>query len=248
MKKFRKIWDEKTNTFLIAHKDLIQKGKMPQIYEQFIKNFPESNVSFCAFRNQCSRLHVSKHMARKKGTKCRPLYAEHLKKGYVKIKIAQPNIWISKAKWVYMETHPWENFTERSNYIFLDGNNRNFSPENIERVLLKFMGIFCSLGGCEYGNPELTRLRVTQAKLKYALLTRAEKMNLITKVGSSRRLKSEINEWAFKYRHRPDVAKRLAERRKEYWRHLKEDPQKYEEKMEKIRALAKINYAKKKKK
>ena len=32
-------------------------------------------------------------------------------------------------------------------YIFLDGNSRNFAPDNIERVPLKLMGIFNIMGG-----------------------------------------------------------------------------------------------------
>ena len=146
MMRFRKIWDETTNSFIFAHKELVKDYKT--FHALFMQNFPDSQVTYTAFKNQCSRLGVVQHHNPHVSTKKRPLYAEHCKKGYVRIKIAEPNVWVSKSKWVYMETHPWEDFTERSNYIFVDGNNRNFSPENIERVELKYMAQFNYCGGC----------------------------------------------------------------------------------------------------
>ena len=153
MMRFRKIWDETTNSFIFAHKELVKDYKT--FHALFMQNFPDSQVTFTAFKNQCSRIGVVQHHNPHVSTKKRPLYAEHCKKGYVRIKIAEPNVWVSKSKWVYMETHPWEDFTERSNYIFLDGNNRNFSPENIERVELKYMAQFNYCGGCVKDNPSI---------------------------------------------------------------------------------------------
>ena len=186
MKKFRKIWDEKTNGFLAKVKDLPrQEG-----YEKFMKKFPDSEVSFTAFKNQMSRSGLAPHFAHG-STKSKPLYSEQIKKGYVKIKVAQPNVWMMKSKWVYQETHPGEDLTERSNYIFLDGNNRNFDPKNIERVPLYLMGIFANEGGCIKGQPELTKLNVLKAKLKWAALNAAEKVGLTVKQGQYRKWKEK---------------------------------------------------------
>ena len=93
---------------------------------------PGIDVSYTAFKNQCSRLKITKsnpppaHSAR---------YIQNIKKGYL-IKIAQPNVWMSKSKWVYLESHPWEYediMTHRYNFIFLDGDSRNFAPDNIAK-------------------------------------------------------------------------------------------------------------------
>lgn len=215
MNKFRKIWNEELNNYLLENKAVHPK----EGYELFLKKYPKiKDVSYCAYKNQRCRIGAS-YCSRPHGTtKSRPLYSEHLKKGYVKIKVAQPNVWMMKSKWVYLETHPWEYelvMNERANYIFLDGNNRNFSPDNIERVPLDIMGIFNNLGGTVEGNAEATRLRVLQVKMKKAMLDTGEKAGLVVNEGHCRRFKDERNRKAREYQSRPEVKLRRAERRKE---------------------------------
>lgn len=198
MKKFRKIWDEEKHKWL-----MVNKGVPVDIcYEFFLLDFPDaSDVSFAAFKNERSRVGAvmlhTKHYPRTP----RPLYSEQVKKGYVRIKIAQPNKWISKAKWVYMNAHPNEDLSERSNYIFLDGDNRNFSPDNIARVPLKILGIFNRLGGTGE-SAEITRARIVLAKLKHARLDVGENLGLVRKFGTSRVFKDEHNEKMKNYRRR----------------------------------------------
>lgn len=174
MKKFRKIWDAEKNNFLKATKGLHKLDALATFYAAY----PElrGDVTPTAFFNQRSRMGAagkpSHHFCRKP----RPLYSEQVKKGYVRIKVAQPNVWWPKAKLVYHNAHPDEDLSERSNYVFLDGDNRNFSPDNIARVPLKLMGVFTLLGGTEEGCPEATRVRLAQAKLKVASLDLAEKV------------------------------------------------------------------------
>ena len=129
-----------------------------------------------------------------------------------------------------METHPWEDFTERSNYIFLDGNNRNFSPENIERVELKYMAQFNYCGGCVKDNPELTRLHVIQAKLKLATLDAGERLGLTADGGggSGRVFIAERNRRAREYNSRPERKKVNADRARLRRQRMKvEEPEKY---------------------
>lgn len=184
MAHFRKIWTAELNEWLKSTKGM----GVQEAYDLFLATFPEiTDVTRTAFCNQRSRMKAAGVCTNPNfSRKPRPLYSEHIKKGYVRIKIAQPNVWVSKAKWVYMETHPWEDFSERSNYIFLDGDSRNFSPDNIERVPLRLMGIFNKLGGTEKGSPEISRLRLVQAKHKDALLSRGEKCGLVHKYGNYR--------------------------------------------------------------
>lgn len=249
MKHFRKIWDKCKNEWLVSHKKMSKK----EMYSLFLKEFPDClDITYTAFKNQCSRVGASytKNNCWRGSRKPRELYAEQLKKDYVRIKVAQPNIWWSKAKWVYAEFHPWEYesiISERSNYVFLDGNNRNFSPENIERVPLYVMGIFNLYGGCEKGNPEITRLRIAQAKLKYAIMDAGERMGLVADGGAGRVFIEERNRRAREYNSTPERKKILAERARKYREKLKiENPEKYKQLQEKQKTYRKDWYRKNK--
>lgn len=171
MKNYRTIWDAEKDNWIIQNKHLCRK----EGYKQFLLAFPDVKTTAVAFEYRCKYLRCltcpkkSRIPANRK-----PLYSEQIKKGYVKIKIAQPSVWVQKSQWVYMETHPWEDFTEPSRYFFLDGDARNFNPANIERVPLKLVGIFARLGGTAKGNPDLTKVRILQAKLTSKLLDVSE--------------------------------------------------------------------------
>ena len=182
MKKFRKVWDAEKNEFLKATKGLHRLDALATFYAAY----PElrGDVSPTAFFNQRSRVGAAEKRPNgyKGGRTPRPIGAEQVKKGYVRIKVAHPNVWMSKAKWVYKNAHPGEDLSERSNYVFLDGDNRNFAPDNIARVPLKLMAVFNLLGGTEEGCPEATRVRLAQAKLKVASLDLAEKVGEVALV------------------------------------------------------------------
>lgn len=213
MQHFRKIWDDEKKEFI---KTL--KGMTPsKAYAAFLERYPGIDVTRTAFNNQRSRqgaagVSHNPHFARIP----KPLYAEQIKKGYVRIKIAQPNVWISKAKYVYMQAHPDEDLSERSNYIFLDGDNRNFSPENIERVPLSLMGLFNNCGGTVQGAPELTRLNITRARLKRAQLDALERCGQVVMQGRCRKDKRVMAEKTRSYyrAHREEVCRKARERRK----------------------------------
>lgn len=231
MMKFRKIWDDKTNGFLAENRELPRQD----IHRLFMERFPDSQVSFTALCNQLSRLGLRPHLSHG-STRQRPLYSEQEKKGYMRIKVAQPNVWMSKAQWVYMETHPWEDFTERSNYIFLDGNNRNFHPDNIMRLPLRMACIFSNLGGCVKGNPEITRLRVLQAHLISRMLDRAEEIGFVKNYGAGRVLLAEQKRRVKEYTARPEVKARIAARARERLHRMKEEePERYAEILRKNR-------------
>ena len=224
MKKFCKIWDEEKKAFVKSTKGMNRQAA----FQAFRKRYPEADVTEVAFYDMRSRVGAADNATYKGSRKPKPLYAEQTKKGYVRIKIAQPSVWISKAKWVYMETHPWEDFSERSNYIFLDGDIRNFHPDNIERVPLKLMGVFSGMGGTVPGNPECTRLNILRAKLKMAQLDALEKCGQVVNYGNSRLDKQKVNEKAAVYRERNKD--KIAERNKNrYWANHEETVRKQRE-------------------
>ena len=197
MRKFRKIWTEETDGFLKDHKDLCRRGEYDTLLALFLERFPDSRVGRNALKTECSRIGITQKKPHS-STKARPLYSEQEKKGYVRIKVAQPSVWWSKARWVYVETHPWEDCSERSNYIFLDGDNRNFAPDNIMRVRLCLMGIFNGMGGTG-ATPEETRLRLRLAELKWARNNLGEKLGLTVQYGTGRRFRDEQNRKAREY-------------------------------------------------
>lgn len=218
MKKFRKVWDAEKNEFLKATKGLHRLDALATFYAAY----PElrGDVSSTAFFNQRSRMGAAGEPSHHFCRKPRPLYSEQVKKGYVRIKVGQPNVWMSKAKWVYMNAHPDEGLSERSNYIFLDGDNRNFAPDNIARVPLKLMGVFNLLGGCERGNPEATKLRIAQAKLKVASMDLAEKIGEVAFVPCKGRVmrvyKPRRNERARAYSKKVTADPKKRKRRNEW--------------------------------
>ena len=228
MKHFRKIWSESLNGWIVAHKELPRW----ECYKLMLDEHPGIDVSYTAFKNQCSRLKITKsnpHPPRPQ----RPLYSEHIKKGYLRIKIAQPNVWMSKSKWVYLESHPWEYediMTHRYNFIFLDGDSRNFAPDNIAKVPLNIMGIFCQLGGTEPGRADISRTRLLMAELKKKNLDRGEELGLTCCYGHARQFRDEMNRKARAYQNRPERKKAASESRKR-WR--QEHPEEYQEKLKK---------------
>lgn len=234
MKHFRKIWDAEKNAFLMSQKGMNRR----EAFAKFCERYPDAGVSETAFYNQRSRIGASDSaFVSCHNRKPRPLYSEHVKKGYVRIKIAQPSVWISKAKWVYMETHPWEDFTERSNYIFLDGDNRNFARDNIARVELKYMVIYNNLGGTIPGEPDANKVRIALAKLKYAELSAKEKTGRAVSGERGRIDIEKRNARARQYYANRSEEKKEAmrETRRKYFERLKADPVAYARHKEKHR-------------
>lgn len=234
MKHFRKIWDAEKNAFLMSQKGMNRR----EAFAKFCERYPDAGVTETAFFNQRSRIGASDKVCRSRhNRKPRPLYSEQTKKGYVRIKIAQPSVWVSKAKWVYMETHPWEDFTERSNYIFLDGDNRNFARDNIARVELKYMCIYNRLGGTIPCEPEANRVRIALAKLKYAELNAKEKTGRAVRTKSGRvDIEKRNARQRLYYANLPEEKKEaMREERRKYFERLKADPVAYAVRKEKCR-------------
>lgn len=144
-----------------------------------------------AFYNQRSRLGVSSKKPH--GTNKRAkLYEERLKHDYVVIKVAEPNVWKSKARWVWEETHPWEQTAKTDNFFFLNGDNRDFSPANIERVESKYRTLFLKYGGADK-NPKVTKIRLLQARLRSAQLDLGEKIGTVKKIKGYGRIEIKKN-------------------------------------------------------
>ena len=148
-------------------------------YKAFCEKF--TGITATAFYNQRSRSGVSPKKPH--GTNKRAkLYEERIKSGYVQIKVAMPASWKSKARWVWEETHPGEQTAKTDTFIFLNGNNRDFRPENIERIEAKLRTLLIKFGGVDE-NPDVTRVRILQAKMRSAQLDLGEKIGTVKLCG-----------------------------------------------------------------
>lgn len=145
---------------------------------QFYLLFGEGVVTPCAFYNQRSRSGISPKKPRCKGTSTRPLYAESMSKNEIRIKVAQPNVWISKTRWVWEETHPGELAEESDNFFFANGDKTDYNPKNIIRVKARERTLFIQAGGVNT-DPEITKLNLYNARLKLAQLDLGEKIGIV---------------------------------------------------------------------
>lgn len=152
----------------------------------FIEEFGEV-VTPTAFFNQRSRSGAAPHRPHGSNNR-KALYAESISKKYTMIKVAEPDVWISKARWVYEETHPGELTEPGDEFHFADSNKENYSPANIIKVKQKERTIFLFLGGAD-SDPEVTKYRLLQARLKVAQLDLGEKIGIVKNYGSGRKFK-----------------------------------------------------------
>ena len=151
-------------------------------YKSFYQMF--KNVTEMAFHNQRSLLGVVKSKPHGSNKRAK-LYEERLRSGYVQIKVAEPATWKSKSRWVWEETHPGEQTEKHDKFLFLNGNKRDFRPENIERLEAKYLTTFLYFGGPDK-NPEVTKIRILQAKIRVAQLDLGEKVGIVKKIKGTR--------------------------------------------------------------
>ena len=100
----------------------------------------------------------------------KPIGSLQEKKGYVQIKIGEPNQWMQYQRYVWEQNHPGES-AEGMVVIFMDGNSRNFDPSNLERVSRGELTVMARMGHTAAMSREereicLLRARVALAKVK----------------------------------------------------------------------------------
>ena len=192
-------WTDEQEQWLIDHKDIC--GKM-LMYEEFKKAFPYADFTATAISTKRVEIGAFGHH-RGNSSLRKPLYSEQVKKGYVRIKVAQPNVWWQKQKWVWVETHPAEPFERTDNFLFLDGNNRNFNPENIRKVSHRITGIINrTYGGLPSSNAEINDVFIMRIELRLAMLDVGEKFGLVSNYGSGRMFKEQRIFLQRKYREK----------------------------------------------
>lgn len=237
-------WTDEIKSWILTHTCRTR----PEQWELFKKTFPNHCCQTSFFKYVSSMGNVNDYT--KKGY---PLYTERKTSQGIMVKTEMPRTWIRKQKFIYMINHPDEDLSETSDYIFLDGDKNNFSPENIERLPVKISCDFWKMGGVVEGCPELTRLHLTQAKLKFDIYSAAEKVGLVKKnKKGSRYFIKETNEkhteYMKEYRKREGNREKRRELGRKYYAEMKQNnPEKYQKYLESQRLKSRKNYAKKKK-
>ena len=136
--------------------------------------------------------------------------------------------WWPKQKFIWVASHPGEPFDIRNQFVFLDGDNRNFSVDNIMKVDHRVMGMLNrNYGGLKKGDPELNRAIILEIMLKLAYLDKAEKAGLTTNYGVGRMLREDRNRLARERNARltPEQRAKRNEYVKQRYQVLKNDPE-----------------------
>lgn len=159
----------------------------------------------------------------------RPVGAEQVKKGYVRVKVAEPNVWRMKNHVVWERAHPGETVdNKRETVIFVDGDNRNFAPENlckITRRVLQWLNQTKSLGD----DTEKNMVNIAYAQMRLKLRDAMKEQRMLYGNGAPA---FEAHEHYLECKENPDYRKRRSENAKRYRKKIKmEHP-------EKIRAAA----------
>lgn len=222
-------WTKERNQWLIENtKGMSRKDA----YDLWCKTFPDTHKTELSVNNQRSRLKCASFIRDSvHSTKTKPLYSERLKSGYPQIKVAMPNVWWPKSKWVWINTHPEElNTLEQTDaFYFADGNISNMDPDNILRVHRREQTAFIFEGGIVPGDPELSKIHLLLARMKLARLDAAEKCgDVVTTQVKGRVIRVERNAKAREYRRKKylnDEAYRnkIKQQHKRYYANLSEE-------------------------
>lgn len=225
----KKKWTTEQEQWLIEHKDIRGKQLM---YETFKKAFPDAQYTPEAISSKRTELGAYGNI-RDRYANARPLYSERVKKGYVLIKVSRCEWW-PKQKFIWVASHPGEPFDIKNQFIFLDGDNRNFSVDNIMKVDHRVMGILNrNYKGLIKGKPELNRAIILEIMLKLAYLDKAEGLGLTSDYsGSGRMLREDRNRLARERRKRftPEQRQKRNEYVRARYKVLKQNPEWLEKK------------------
>lgn len=239
MKHFRKIWDKQKHDFLMEHKEM----KIDDCYQLFLKTFPEaSDVTPTAFRNERSRIGAIS-IKYKNGSKNhasrapKPLYSEHEKKGYIRIKVGQPNEWMFKQHYVWWQNTGHKPEPKKEMVIFLDGNNRNFDFNNLFLITREAVGIFNNPNlhlGMIKGQPELTKINAMNAMLIVLTRKLGRKVGLVSESNGAFKDDNARKAREKKQQMTKDEREEYNKKRREYYQNLKQtNPEKYQDHMKK---------------
>ena len=143
----------------------ITEKELTQMYnERFDDNRSEASLKYIRTKNGIllnnnrSRAGAGKN---RRGSK--PIGTERVRKGYVEVKVEQPNVWDQKHRYIW-EQHHGRKLKPNEVVIFLDKNKRNFDIDNLAAIPRNIIGTL-NLNNWTSENPEYTKLGIETAKL-----------------------------------------------------------------------------------
>lgn len=161
----------------------------------------------------------------------RPVGSFQEKKGYIRIKVAEPNKWMQYQRYVWEQHHPGES-AEGKTVIFMDGNNRNFDPSNLECVERGELSVMAELGCTAESSREERELFLLRARLVCAK----------SKLFGSKEAARHHNKMNYERRKNdPEVKAKKAAYAKKRMAEIMADPVRHQEHLEKQRAYREKN-------
>lgn len=163
----------------------------------------------------------------------RPVGSFQMKKGYIRIKVAEPNKWMQYQRYVWEQNHPGQS-AEGKTVIFMDGNTRNFDPSNLECVERGELSVMAELGCTAESSREERELYLLRARLVYAK----------SKIFGSKEAARRHNKMNYERRKNdPEVKAKRAAYAKQRLAEIMADPVRHQEHLEKQRAYRNKNRA-----
>lgn len=161
----------------------------------------------------------------------RPVGSFQEKKGYIRIKVAEPNKWMQYQRYVWEQNHPGQS-AEGKTVIFMDGNNRNFDPSNLECVERGELSVMSALGCTAESSREERELYLLRARLVCAK----------SKIFGSKEAAKRHNKMNYERRKNdPEVKTKRSAYAKKRMAEIMADPVRHQEHLEKQRAYREKN-------
>ena len=161
----------------------------------------------------------------------RPVGSFQDKKGYIRIKVAEPNKWMQYQRYVWEQNHPGQS-AEGKTVIFMDGNIRNFAPSNLECVERGELSVMAALGCTAESSREEREMYLLRARLVCAK----------SKIFGSKEAARRHNKMNYERRKDdPEVKAKRSAYAKQRMAEIMADPIRHQEHLEKQRAYREKN-------
>ncbi len=130
----------------------------------------------------------------------KPLFSENEKKGMIRIKVAEPNVWKQKQVYIYENAHNCK-VPKGNVVIFLNSNNRDFSVDNLYVLTRPELAIINRFFGGFSTDAEKSISYILRAKI---MLARHQRAREIGDVNSSNAIKSDAKERYERNKNNPE--------------------------------------------
>lgn len=205
-----------------------------EINRRFDRDFTERALCSHCYDNgiQLGLCYSNSEVARgEKHWRHRPVGSFQEKKGYIRIKVAEPNEWMQYQRYLWEQHHPGQS-AEGKTVIFMDGNKRNFDISNLECVERGELSVMAELGCTAESSREERELYLLRARLVYAK----------SKIFGSKEAAKRHNQMNYERRKNdPEVKAKRAAYAKQRMAEIMADPIRHQEHLEKQRAYREKN-------